>query len=136
MAERMFERLINWFIAKDEDAPGPRASALGRSGAFKAAPPVKKPAPVRRPAPVAKSVPGNRPGPGLRAASGLDGEIADLGPGKNVLVQSNPRREDSGTHETLSLVDDALAEVGEETGIDPYNTGKFDRSRHWDKRFR
>ena len=23
----------------------------------------------------------------------------------------------------------------EESGLDPYNTGRFDRSKHWDKRF-
>jgi hypothetical protein len=132
----MFERLINWFISRDEDEPGPRASALGRSGAFKAAQVVRKPAPIPRRAPVAKSVAGNTVNPELRTASGLDAEIGDLGPGKNVLVRNKYHREDSGTHETLSIIDDAIVQTGEEAGIDPYNTGKFDRSRNWDKRFR
>jgi hypothetical protein len=132
----MLERLINWFISKDDDEPAPRASALGRSGAFKAAQVPRKPAPVPRPARVAKPVAGNPADPALRIASGVDGEIADLGPGKNVLVRNKYQREDSGSHETLSIVDDSIVQTGEETGIDPYNTGKFDRSRNWDKRFR
>jgi hypothetical protein len=132
----MFERLINWFTSTDEDEPGPRASALGRSGAFKAAQVVRKPAPIRRPAPLAPSVAGKTMDPGSRTASGLDAEIADLGPGKNVLVRNPHHREDPGTHETLSIIDDAIVQTDEEAGIDPYNTGKFDRSRNWDKRFR
>jgi hypothetical protein len=132
----MLERLINWFISKDDDEPAPRASALGRSGAFKAAQVVRKAAPVPRPAPVAKPVAGNAAGPAPEIASGVDGEIAELGPGKNVLVRNKHHREESGSHETLSIVDDSIVQTGEEAGIDPYNTGKFDRSRHWDKRFR
>ena len=133
----MLERLINWFISKDDDEPAPRASALGRSGAFKAAQVVRKAQPVPRPAPVvAKPVAGNPADPALGIASRVDGEIADLGPGKNVLVRNKYHREDSGSHETLSIVDDSIVQTDEEAGIDPYNTGKFDRSRNWDKRFR
>jgi hypothetical protein len=55
---------------------------------------------------------------------------------KNALVRKKYVREDSGTHETLKIVDDSLVDSGEETGIDPYNTGNFDRSTNWDKRFR
>ena len=43
-------------------------------------------------------------------------------------------REDSGTHETLKILDDSIIETEEEEGIDPYNTGQFDRSRNWDRR--
>ena len=64
------------------------------------------------------------------------GKIVDNGPGKNVLVRNKYQREDTGTHETLRIVDDSLVDSGEETGIDPYNTGNFDRSKNWDKRFR
>ena len=45
-------------------------------------------------------------------------------------------RENTGTHETLKILDDSLVDDDEEAGIDPYNTGEFDRSRNWDKRFR
>jgi hypothetical protein len=64
------------------------------------------------------------------------GKIVDNGPGKNVLVRNKYQREDTGTHETLKIVDDSMVDSGEETGIDPYNTGNFDRSKNWDKRFR
>ena len=58
----------------------------------------------------------------------------DLGPGKNVLIRNRFVREDTGTHETLKILDDSMIETDEETGFDPYNTGNFDRSRNWDKR--
>jgi hypothetical protein len=45
-------------------------------------------------------------------------------------------REDSGTHETLTIIDDALAEEEDESGGDPYNTGRFDRSKFWNLRNR
>ena len=66
----------------------------------------------------------------------VDGHIEDAGPGKNVLIRNRYLREDTGTHETLKILDDSLVDSGEETGIDPYNTGNFDRSKNWDKRFR
>ena len=66
----------------------------------------------------------------------LSGEIESLGPGKNVLIRNKYVREDTGTHETLKILDDSLVDSGEETGIDPYNTGGFDRSKNWDTRFR
>lgn len=66
----------------------------------------------------------------------FDGHIEDNGPGKNVLIRNKYIREDTGTHETLTILDDSAIETKEETGIDPYNTGQFDRSRNWDKRFR
>ena len=62
--------------------------------------------------------------------------IEDAGPGKNVLIRNKYVREDTGTHETLKILDDSLIDTGEETGIDPYNTGGFDRSKNWNNRFR
>ena len=64
------------------------------------------------------------------------GTIESLGPGKNVYVQSPHVREDLGTHESLKIVDESLLEGEEPAGIDPYNTGRFDKSRKWDRRFR
>lgn len=80
--------------------------------------------------------------PELRAedevyTSDIGGRIADGGPGKNVLVRSKYVREDTGTHETLKIVDDSIFLSEEELGADPYNTGRFDRSKSWDaSRFR
>jgi hypothetical protein len=62
--------------------------------------------------------------------------IEDGGPGKNVLQRTRFVREDTGTHETLKIVDDAAGNRDDESGIDPYNTGQFDRSKSWDKHFK
>lgn len=66
----------------------------------------------------------------------LDGHIESIGPGKNVLVRNRMVREETGTHDTLKILDDSMVDTGEATGIDPYNTGSFDRSKNWDKRSR
>ncbi len=79
--------------------------------------------------------------PGRRSAvvdidPDMKAEIENNGPGRNVLIRNKYIREDTGTHDTLKIVDDSLIETDEETGIDPYNTGQFDRSRNWDSRSR
>ena len=67
---------------------------------------------------------------------GFAGRLVDSGPGKTVLVHSQLVREDSGTHETLTILDDSITQSDDEVGTDPYDTGDFDRSKNWDKRFR
>jgi hypothetical protein len=62
----------------------------------------------------------------------LGGQVEDAGPGKNVLIRNKYVREETGTHENLKIVDDSLAETDNEAGADPYNTGRFDRSKSWD----
>ena len=62
----------------------------------------------------------------------MEGKIEDGGPGKNVLVKNKYLREDTGTHETLKIVDESILNSNDEDGIDPYNTGRFDRSKSWD----
>ena len=66
----------------------------------------------------------------------FEDRIETNGPGKNVLIRNKYVREDTGTHETLTILDDSAIDTDEEEGIDPYNTGQFDRSKNWDKRFR
>jgi hypothetical protein len=66
--------------------------------------------------------------------SDLSGRIDDGGPGKNVLIRNKYVREDTGTHDTLKIIDDSLLEDEEEFGADPYNTGRFDRSKSWNLR--
>ena len=68
--------------------------------------------------------------------SELSGRIDDGGPGKNVLIRNKYVREDTGTHDTLKIIDDSLLEDEEEYGADPYNTGRFDRSKSWNLRTR
>lgn len=91
-----------------------------------------------RPRPVSKPVqtkPAARP-EYVDIVPHIEGRIEDLGPGKNVLIRNKYVREDTGTHDTLKILDDSMLDTEEETGIDPYNTGEFDRSKNWDKRFR
>ena len=45
-------------------------------------------------------------------------------------------RENTGTHKTVKTLDDSLVDPDEADGIDPYNTGGFDRSKNWNNRFR
>jgi hypothetical protein len=33
-------------------------------------------------------------------------------------------------------MDDSMVDSGDENGVDPYNSGEFDRSKNWDVRFR
>jgi hypothetical protein len=117
----MLERLKDWFIDRFSDG-GRKAVAAPRS-----------PRPPARPTPLQK-VPRRTPDY-VDADDDLSGEIESQGPGKNVLIRNKFVREDTGTHETLKILDDSLVDSGEEPGIDPYNTGEFDRSKHWDRRF-
>jgi hypothetical protein len=66
----------------------------------------------------------------------LGAQIADGGPGKNILVRNKFVREESGTHDTLKILDGSLLTGEEPDGIDPYNTGRFDRSKSWEFRSR
>ncbi len=57
-------------------------------------------------------------------------------PDEESLIRNKYVREDTGTHETLKILDDSIIDSGEEEGFDPYNTGDFDRSQNWQRRFR
>ena len=72
----------------------------------------------------------------IEYSSDIGGRIDDGGTGKNVLIRNRVIREDTGTHETMLLVDDSILGTDEEDGFDPYNTGRFDRARKWDGRTR
>lgn len=128
-ASVMFDRLRIWFKSRFSASSTPKHTAVRKTGSFKAA----TGQPVRRSA--RRDVP--RPKPDfVDVDPHFAGEIEDNGPGKNVLIRNKYVREDTGTHETLKILDDSLLEDDDEDGIDPYNTGEFDRSRNWDKRFR
>ena len=117
------EGLKSWFKGRFSVAepPPPRVSATGTYR--------------QRLAAAEKSVESPAQNPRVEVDS-PHGHIESLGPGKNVLVRSPYVREDLGTHESLKIVDQSLADEDNEAGIDPYNTGKFDKSRKWDQRFR
>jgi hypothetical protein len=81
-------------------------------------------------APKKKASQGERP-PSVSYTGNVGGRIGDGGPGKNVLVKNKYVREDTGTHETLKIIDHSILEDEAESGADPYNTGRFDRSKSW-----
>lgn len=114
----MFEALKNWWNERFGDSDEADDLRMHRTGSF---PPPKAPrAKPTRPAQPPKDYAVER--------EGHDG---------NVLIRNKYVREETGTHETLKILDDSLVDSGEETGIDPYNTGGFDRSRNWEaRRFR
>jgi len=120
----MFDKLKNWLqdrFGSEDTAP---AQNLNMTGAH-TAPPQARPQ---------KKVP--RPNPEfVDTDEDLSSEIESNGPGKNVLIRNKFVREDTGTHETLKILDDSMVDSGEEAGLDPYNTGGFDRSKNWDRRF-
>ena len=106
----MFTRLINWFKLRPDPHQTSPADLLRRTGAH--APP--------RSARSTPEVPRRHP------------EFTDRGaPRRTEYV-----REDSGTHETLKIIDHSLDEPNDEDDIDPYNSGRFDPYRNWDKRSR
>lgn len=74
------------------------------------------------------------PDPARRAAA--KDSAGNPGQEGDVLIRNRFVREETGTHETLKILDDSLIDSGEEAGIDPYNTGGFDRSRNWESRSR
>ena len=120
----MLEKLKNWFSKRSDRQSPADQPALRETGSLKAA----------QPKPSAGKVP--RPKPEfVDADEDLSGTVESAGPGKNVLIRNKYVREDTGTHETLKILDDSLVDSGEEPGFDPYNTGGFDRSKNWDKRF-
>lgn len=111
------KRFLNWVKSIfGSETPKPDAS-LRVSGVR------VRPKPASRPA---------RPAEPVDFSPDVGGRIADGGPGKNVLIRNRLVREDTGTHETLKILDDSLLETDEEVGADPYNTGRFDRSKSWD----
>lgn len=121
----MIKGIRNWFKSRfSDEVPAPTPD-LGKSGAH------LSPRPAQ---PAKKAVPRRAP-EFVEADEELAERIESNGPGKNVLIRNKFLREDTGTHETLKILDDSLVDSGEETGIDPYNTGGFDRSKNWDKRF-
>lgn len=121
----MLRRLLNWF--KGNPAPGHRTtSQVRRRSSAHAA--------VR----VAADHPDNNQltPDFFESNPPIPGHVESTGPGKNVLIRNKYVREDTGTHETLKILDDSMVDGGDEDGIDPYNSGEFDRSKNWDKRFR
>lgn len=62
------------------------------------------------------------------------GRVDSDGP-VNVLVRNKYQQDDEATN-TLRILDDSMLDSNDEAGNDPYNSGSFDRSRNWEKRYR
>ena len=52
----------------------------------------------------------------------------DLGPGKSVIARRPRYQLESGSYDTLEIVEEV-----EDVGVDPYNSGAFDNRTHWQK---
>jgi len=121
-------RILDWlgqrFLRKDESRP--RTPPLRATGSH------VRPKPPRPAAAAPDRAVGSREAAKFRPE--LEGRIEDGGPGKNVLIRNRYVREDTGTHEKLTIIDEQSLEDDNEKGFDPYNTGQFDRSRNWSKR--
>lgn len=119
------KRFLNWLadkISPQKASPKPGPKQTGQRT-------------IPKKFPIKQAVPRSQP-EYVEFDSKVDGQIDDAGPGKNVLKRNKYIREETGTYETLSILDESLENNTDEEGIDPYNTGQFDRSKTWDKRFR
>jgi hypothetical protein len=135
----MMKRFVNWLTSKisprkasPDPTSGQTATRLRQTGSHMRYTGANKPP---RAAPRRPAQPARQP-EYVNLDPHIDGHIEDNGPGKNVLIRNKFVREDTGTHETLTILDESMLESDEAEGIDPYNTGQFDRSKNWDKRLK
>ncbi len=111
----------NWLKNRDAAEASKPARPTGQTGSYR-----------QRLTDANKSVP-RRPEPEPELVDidpHFHGTVESLGPGKNVYTPKRYVREETGTHETLKIIDDSLSD-DEQDGFDPYNTGQFDLSRNW-----
>jgi len=66
----------------------------------------------------------------------IRGRVEDGGPGKNVFVRNKYLDEDSATNKRLRVIGGSSENDGDADGVDPYNTGSFDRANNWKSRTR
>lgn len=123
------KRFINWLSGMFSPPQTARDTDLRKTGSYVNRTIARRPVSKSQPK---QAVPERQP-EFVDLDPHTDGRIADSGPGTNVLIRNKYLREDSGTHETLKILDDSMLDTQEEEGFDPYNTGQFDRSKNWDK---
>ncbi len=121
----MFKRWINWFKGDTASDPVQAPQQRRRTSAYAALHARSTALEAGREQSVVRST-----------GACFAGRIQDIGPGKNVLVRDFETIDDTGARESLKLFDASPLDPSEPVGIDPYNSGLFDRSRHWDSRFR
>jgi hypothetical protein len=128
---KTFQAFLKWLgehLFRQPEEPAPPPAAVG------VRPPSERPDSNGRVLNQALKRPDSA-GKTVRLDTTVKGEIADGGPGKNVLIRKFVR-EETGTHDTLKILDQSVFESDEGPGIDPYNTGRFDRAKSWETRFR
>ena len=123
--QQMMEGLKSWFkgrfsLAESPPPPGARNTGTYRQRLAAAEKPADRPSQA----------------PEVDVDPHVLGRIESQGPGKNVFVPSSYVREDLGTHDSLKILNPSLSEDDQEDGVDPYNTGVFERPHKWDQRFR
>jgi hypothetical protein len=123
--QQMMQGLKSWFKDRFSSGESPQPPRAGNNGTYR-----------QRLAAAEKPVHQSPEARVVRVDTHIPGRIESQGPGKNVFVPSPYVREDLGTHDSLKILDPSLIEDDEEDGIDPYNTGVFERPRKWDQRFR
>ena len=121
----MFKRWINWLKGDTASDPVRPPEQRRRTAAHAALHASRTPSSATCRQPVVRTT-----------GHGLAGRIENIGPGKNVLIRESNTIDDTGAREMLKLFDNSPHDSSEPAGIDPYNSGQFDRSRHWDSRFR
>ena len=122
------KRFFNWLADRISPRKSPPRVDLSRTGQHQA--------PKKKGASGKPAVPRSQP-EYIDFDANVDGQIDSAGPGKNVLKRSKHIRDETSTHETLTIIDESVESgASDDDGIDPYNTGQFDRSKNWDKRFR
>lgn len=131
--KRFFDWLTSKFSAEDDSSDLSLRDSVAMDAPPKPAPQQPAGHTVPRAPKPKQAVPKRQPDV-VNLDPSVEGRIENRGPGKNVLIRNKYLREDTGTHETLKIVDDSIIDTDEEEGFDPYNTGQFDRSRNWDKR--
>ena len=124
------KRFLNWLSDKFSSTESDPETDLRQTGAHLRRTGSHRPVPKAK---IKQAVPERQPEL-VDLDPHVGGRIEGGGPGKNVLIRNKYVREDTGTHETLKILDDSILDTEEDQGFDPYNTGQFDRSRNWDKR--
>lgn len=120
----MLERLKNWLEERFSDGAPHETPALRQSGTHRIPPRVPAQAALRQ-----DPEKDSRPEP---ENVDFDSQVS----GKNILVRNKYIREETGTYETLKIIDESLDDSEDGFRDDPYNTGGFDRSKNWGNRFR
>ncbi len=131
--QRLLEWLGNLLSGEDEAPPQPNLRATNSH--LRAAQVRRRAAVIDAPDVPVLDTP-NTPTETFDEDSELGYAIEDGGPGKNILSRRRYQRAETGTYETLSILDADSIDTGEEPGFDPYNTGQFDRSRNWTRHTR